>query len=99
MATIKQIKIPKGTATETYDIAVKVANVEGLLYGGTIDPDLLPSYVDDIIEGYYKDATHFYKESTFTTLIPGEKGKIYADLGSDGSVYRWSGSQFIEIID
>ena len=99
MATIKQIKIPKGNSAETYDLAVKVNNVEGLLDGNKIDPDLLPSYVDDIVEGYYKDSTHFYDDSAFTTPITGEKGKIYADLSTDGSLYRWSGSLFVEIVD
>lgn len=53
----------------------------------------LPSYVDDIIEGYYHEGT-FYNEIAHTSTITGESGKIYVDLTENGSrqVYRWSGN-------
>lgn len=57
----------------------------------------LPSYVDDVIEGYYYNGK-FYKESTHTTEITGESGKIYVDLSVDpAEPYRWSGSAFVSM--
>lgn len=63
-----------------------------------IDQTYLPSYVDDIIEGY-KSGANFYKEVGLTTLITGETGKIYVDLttGQNSKQYRWSGSAYIQI--
>lgn len=64
---------------------------------GKVPEAQLPSYVDDILEGYYKAADgKFYKESTYTTEITGEAGKIYIDLANNVE-YRWTGSAFIEI--
>lgn len=57
---------------------------------GKVPSENLPSYVDDVIEGYYDNGA-FYKESAHTTLISGETGKIYVDLGAN-KTYRWSGS-------
>lgn len=55
----------------------------------------LPSYVDDVVEGYYYEDA-FYKDSAHTEQITGESGKIYVDL-HEGKTYRWSGSIFVEI--
>lgn len=71
------------------------------LSGGKISPEQLPSYVDDVIEGYTQTnegVVSFYANSDCTVTIAGEKGKIYYDLAAtiDGS-YRYSGSQFIAI--
>ena len=64
---------------------------------GKVPSSQLPSYVDDIIEGYYNETDgKFYEESTYTTEITGEAGKIYVSLDTD-LPYRWSGSAFIEI--
>ena len=64
---------------------------------GKVPSSQLPSYVDDVIEGYYKVADgKFYKESTYTTEIPGETGKIYISIDTNKS-YRWTGSGFAEI--
>jgi len=64
---------------------------------GKVPSSQLPSYVDDVIEGYYKVADgKFYKESTYTTEIPGETGKIYISVDTNKS-YRWTGSGFAEI--
>jgi hypothetical protein len=58
----------------------------------------LPSYVDDVIEGYYNVLGDqlFYYDSSFETLITGELGKIYVSLDTNKS-YRWSGSVFVYI--
>lgn len=85
---IKQIKFkPPGQQTEqTYDIHVDVANVDGLLDGGKIPNNFLPSYVDDVIE--------YTSKSNFPTT--GESGKIYVDT-TNNLTYRWSGSAYVEI--
>ena len=62
---------------------------------GKVPSSQLPSYVDDVIEGYLSGGK-FYKESEHTTGIVGETGKIYVNL-SDGKTYRWSGSAYVEI--
>ena len=59
----------------------------------------LPSYVDDVIEGYYSDG-NFYTDSAHKSTLTGETGKIYVDIGStDIDQYRWSGSAFVLIND
>ena len=62
---------------------------------GRVPSTQLPSYVDDIIEGYLYNNT-LYEEDTYTTEIIGETGKIYVDL-STNKTYRWGGSNYIEI--
>ena len=62
---------------------------------GKIPSSQLPSYVDDCVEGYLYN-NKLYKESSHTTEISGESGKIYIDLASN-KTYRWSGSAFVEI--
>lgn len=79
------------------DLGLFAASASGLDESGKIKSILLPSYVDDIIDGYYKAADgKFYEESTYTTEIPGEAGKIYVDLATDYT-YRWSGSAFVNV--
>ena len=78
-----------------------ISNIDGLqnaldgkasLENGKVPQSQLPSYVDDIIEGYYNlDDKLFYEESFYTTPITGETGKIYVDL-STNKTYRWGGS-------
>lgn len=60
---------------------------------GKVPSSQLPSYVDDVIEGYLSSDGKFYKESAHSTEITGESGKIYVDLTSK-KTYRWSGSAF-----
>ena len=62
---------------------------------GKVPSTQLPSYVDDVLEGYLSNGK-FYKESEHTTEITGETGKIYVDL-SNNKTYRWSGTAFTEI--
>ena len=64
---------------------------------GKVLASQLPSYVDDVIEGYLNNGK-FYKESSYTTVINGESGKIYVDL-SNNKTYRWSGSSFAIVSD
>ena len=64
---------------------------------GKVPSSQLPSYVDDVIEGY-KSGADFFEDSAHTASkkITGETGKIYVDL-STNITYRWSGSAFVEI--
>lgn len=69
---------------------------------GLIDSTVLPSYVDDVVEGYLvtgdDSSLTFYEDAEHTTAITGERGKIYIDIteGSNRS-YRFSGSTYVEI--
>ena len=65
------------------------------LVAGKVPTSQLPSYVDDVIEGYYSAPT-FYSNAGLTTPIVPETGKIYVDLLQNKS-YRWSGSVYIQI--
>lgn len=62
---------------------------------GKVPSSQLPSYVDDIIEGYYYNG-QFYTDSAHTKLITPETGKIYVDLNTN-KTYRWSGTTYVEI--
>lgn len=79
-------------ATTTKGTANGVAELDA---NGKVPSSQLPSFVDDTIEGYLYNSK-WYKESTHTTEIAGETGKIYVEL-STNKTYRWSGSAFIEI--
>jgi len=69
--------------------------VASLDSAGKVPAAQLPSYVDDVVEGYYYDGA-FFEDEEHTTPITGETGKIYVDLTTDKS-YRWSGSVYTEI--
>lgn len=62
---------------------------------GQVPSSQLPSYVDDVIEGYYYDGG-FYSDNSHAAQITGERNKIYVDLESNLS-YRYSGSTYIQI--
>ena len=62
---------------------------------GKVITTQLPSFVDDVIEGYFNDSK-FYSDSSYSTEIDGESEKIYVDL-STNKTYRWSGSAFVVI--
>lgn len=61
---------------------------------GKVPSSQLPSYVDDVVDGYYNETDgKFYEESTYITEITGEAGKIYISVDTDLQ-YRWTGSAF-----
>jgi len=62
---------------------------------GKVPSSQLPSYVDDVVEGYISN-DKIYSDSAHTTEIDGETGKIYVDLDTN-KTYRWSGSTLVEI--
>ena len=69
-----------------------VASLDG---NGKVPSSQLPSYVDDVIEGYYYNG-QFYADSAHTQLITPETGKIYVDLDTN-KTYRWGGTTYVEI--
>ncbi len=69
-----------------------VATLDG---SGLIPSSQLPSYVDDVIEGYISDGK-FYSDSQHVSAITGESGKIYVDIPT-GTEYRFSGTRYIPI--
>lgn len=74
---------------------------------GLVPSSQLPSYVDDVIEGY---ATYdvsetgklsnikLYSDPDHANPITGESGKIYLNITQDEPSYqfRWSGTQFVD---
>ncbi len=75
---------------------------KGLPYGvaslgadGKVPSTQLPSFVDDVLEGYLR-TSNFYTEETGGDIIAAEKSKIYVDLKT-GKTYRWGGSSYVEI--
>lgn len=59
---------------------------------GKIPASQLPSYVDDVVEGYLYNG-QFYAEESHTTIMTPQSGKIYVDLPTSKE-YRWSGTQY-----
>lgn len=80
-------------------VVLSTGRVAALDTNGKISSSVLPSYVDDVIEGFYNPADKlFYKEAKFTNKISGEKNKVYVDVTNNtGDVYRYSGTAFIKI--
>lgn len=62
---------------------------------GKVPSSQLPSYVDDVIEGYYYNG-NFYLDSAHQQEITGEESKIYVDLETN-KTYRWGGTTYVEI--
>lgn len=62
------------------------------LVSGKVPASQLPSYVDDVIEGYLYNGS-FYEDAQHTELIEPEGGKLYVNL-DDEKQYRWSGSVY-----
>lgn len=79
-----------------------------ILSGGMIDPSMLPSYVDDVIETYPRSG-QTELTSTWLSLTNGgsaltpETGKIYVLLTASAnypanSQFRWSGTAYVELL-
>lgn len=81
-------KIPTSEKGKANGVATLDAN-------GQVPSSQLPSYVDDVIEGYYNEGK-IYKEEAHKTEIKGESGKLYIDLHTS-SEYRWSGTVWASI--
>ena len=60
---------------------------------GKVPESQLPSYVDDVVEGYLYEGD-FYEDAQHQDLITPETGKIYVDLNTD-KTYRWGGTVYV----
>lgn len=81
--------------------AADITSVNASAITGTIAAANLPSFVDDVLEGYYGSDGVFYKNHDASTgkysdAYTGETGKIYVNL-NDNKTYRWSGSAYVVI--
>lgn len=66
---------------------------------GKVPAAQLPSYVDDVIEGYYSGGKFYTSKDSsgnYSGVITGETGKIYVNL-NDNKTYRWSGTAYAVI--
>ena len=87
--------------TETVTVRTSQLGVAGgvatLDSEGLVPSSQLPSYVDDVVEGYYNEADgKFYTDNSYATAIEGESNKIYVDLGTNIS-YRYGGTTYVKI--
>lgn len=97
---VKQVKVGNTTYTANnslvtlpaYQVAGSYATLDG---SGKVPSSQLPSYVDDVVEGYLYNGK-FYSDSAHSNAWGGEKGKIFTDL-STNKTYRWGGSAYVEI--
>ena len=94
-----------GLGNVTNDAQVKrsemgvAGGVATLDENGTVPSSQLPSYVDDVIEGYYYNSK-FHEDSAHSKVITGESSKIYVNLETGENqykTYRWSGSAYVVI--
>ena len=103
-ASIKALEKKHDDFVATKGKANGFASLDG---NGLVPSSQLPSYVDDVIEGY---ATYdvsetgklsnikLYSDEAHENLITGESGKIYLNItpGQPPYQFRWSGTQFVD---
>ena len=75
-----------------------ITSVNASAITGVIAAANLPSFVDDVLEGYRGPDGIFYKHydaetKKYSDAYTGETGKIYVDLNTN-KTYRWSGSAY-----
>ena len=94
-----------GLGNVTNDAQVKrsemgqAGGVASLDSAGKVPASQLPSYVDDVIEGYYHGGKFYTTKATggsYSGEITGEAGKIYVNM-DDNKTYRWSGTAYVVI--
>lgn len=89
----------KAANKPSYTLGEVSGNLDVNRLSGVIDAAHLPSYVDDVIEGYLSGGKFYTTKSssgTYSGKITAEAGKIYVDL-SNNKTYRWSGSAYVVI--
>lgn len=94
-----------GLSNVTNDTQVKrsemgqAGGVATLDSAGKVPASQLPSYVDDVVEGYHSGGKFYTTKGSggnYSGEIAGEAGKIYVNL-NDSKTYRWSGSAYAVI--
>ena len=94
-----KIYLMNGSNTSLANITIglldPVIDSQQQVTGWKIKGNYLPSYVDDVIEGYFHN-NQFYEDDQYTTLITPESGKIYVDIPNDDA-YRWGGTTYVLI--
>lgn len=78
-----------------------ITSINASAISGVIAAANLPSFVDDVLEGYYGSDGVFYKNhdassGKYSDAYTGETGKIYVDFNTN-KTYRWSGSAYVVI--
>lgn len=78
-----------------------ITSVNASAITGVIASANLPSFVDDILDGYYGSDGVFYEHydatsGKYSDAYTGEAGKIYVNL-NDNKTYRWSGSKYVVV--
>lgn len=78
-----------------------ITSVNASAISGVIAAANLPSFVDDVLEGYYGSDGVFYKNhdassGKYSDAYTGEAGKIYVDFNTN-KTYRWSGSAYVVV--
>ncbi len=89
----------KQSSKPSYTISEVSGNLPASRISGTIDAAHLPSYVDDVIEGYLNGGKFYTTKSSsgaYSGEITAEAGKIYVNLNNN-KTYRWSGSTYVVI--
>lgn len=91
-------KLDKGGYTGTAKDLSDKFETKADVINGLVPAWQLPSFVDDILEGYLSSNV-FYKEEGHVNVITAETGKIYVDIttGQKNRQYRYTGSNFIQI--
>lgn len=92
ISTDTQAALDNKVNTSVLGQAGGVATLDGT---GKVPSTQLPSYVDDVIEGYFYD-NKFYSDKAHTSEITGEVSKIYIDVDSNLS-YRYGGTTYTVI--
>ena len=93
---VDQTSLDTALSTKVNTSSVGANNgVASLDNTGKVPSSQLPSYVDDVIEGYLYEGS-FYEDAQHTELITPESSKIYTDL-STNKIYRWGGSTYVDV--
>ncbi len=86
--TIEYVTVEKETADITY-ITNQFNDLRQFVNNISLGEDV-------IVQGYYYNG-QFYEEAAHTTLIQGDRTKLYVDLGSDVFLYyRYNGSEYVQ---
>ena len=96
--SIPVVQEPSDSIVETLSAKALKKYYAPLNESGLVPSSVLPSYVDDVIEGKFENE-YFYElndDGTYTKLDKGEKDKIYVDVITNFT-YRWSGSTYIQV--